>query len=199
MSGAVGALTVRLGVFGGSFDPVHLGHLIVAVEARRQLALDRVLLVPAGRHPSKPREHASPADRLAMLRLAVADEPGLAVDDCEIRRGGPSYTVDTLRELRAERPADSLSLLVGADAAHDLPAWREATTIPTLADIVVLTRPGVPVPRHPLIARTIEVPAIDISASIVRRRCREGDSVRYFVPDAVARYIAEQRLYADED
>lgn len=186
-------------MFGGSFDPVHLGHLIVAGEAHRSLGLDEVCFVPTGRHPFKGAARASAVDRLAMLRLAVARDARFTVDDREIGRPGASYTVDTLRALRAARPADALCLLVGADAARELPEWREAEALPTLAEVVVLTRPGAAAPRHPLIARVVEVPAIDISASLVRARCRGGESVRYLVPDAVAEYVAERRLYTEED
>jgi nicotinate-nucleotide adenylyltransferase len=191
---------VRIGVFGGSFDPVHLGHLIAAQEAATRLGLDQVRLVPAGVQPLKRDAHAAPAaDRLAMLRLAVEGDARLVVDDRELRRPGPSYTVDTLRELRAAHPDAELCMLVGADAAADLPTWHEATAIPSLARVVVLTRPGVRPPAHPLIAQTLDVPAIDIAATDVRARCRRGESVRYLVPDAVARYIAERRLYAEGD
>jgi nicotinate-nucleotide adenylyltransferase len=191
---------VRIGILGGSFDPVHFGHLIVAQEAAARLALDRVRLVVAGRQPFKREGHAAPAeDRLAMLCLAVAGDPCLIADDREIRRPGPSYTIDTLRELRREQPGGALCLLIGADAAGDFPQWHEAETIPSLATVVVLTRPGTTVPDHPLIAQTLEVPAIDISATLVRARCRRGESIRYLVPDAVARYIAERRLYTAGD
>jgi nicotinate-nucleotide adenylyltransferase len=190
---------VRLGVFGGSFDPVHLGHLIAAAEAHRALSLDRVLLIPAGQHPWKPpMGPTGAADRLAMLRLAVDGDARFLVDDREVRRDGPSYTIDTLRSLRQETPGDRLSLLVGADAARDLASWREADAIPALAEVVVLSRPGEPPPAHPLIGRVLAVPAIEISASQVRERCRQGESIRYLVPDAVARYIADRRLYRDD-
>jgi nicotinate-nucleotide adenylyltransferase len=191
---------VRIGIFGGSFDPVHVGHLIVAAEAHRLLALDQVRLIPAGRQPLKPDAAAAPAaDRLAMLRLAIDGDRRFVLDDREIRRVGPSYTADTLRELRSEYPADRLCLLVGADAAEELPAWRDATAIPTLAEVIVLSRPGTaPVP-HPLVTRVVRVPAVEISASLVRDRCRRGESIRYLVPDAVAAYIAERRLYGRED
>jgi nicotinate-nucleotide adenylyltransferase len=189
---------VRIGVFGGSFDPVHRGHVIVAEAAAGGLALDQVRLIPAGRQPFKPEGHmASAADRLAMLRLAVAGRPRLVVDDREIRREGPSYTVDTLRELRAEFPDGALCLLVGGDAARDLPAWSEAQALPALATVVALTRPCVAAPDHPLIGMTLEVPPIDISATMVRDRCRRGESILDLVPDAVARYIAERHLYAE--
>jgi nicotinate-nucleotide adenylyltransferase len=191
---------VRLGVFGGTFDPVHLGHLVAAAEAHRALALDRVHLIPAGQHPWKGGVRPAPAaDRLAMLRLAVADDPRFLVDDREVQRPGPSYTVETLRSLRADHPGDSLFLLVGADAARDLPAWQAAEALGRLAEVVVLSRPGISVPDHPLTARALEVPAVEISASQVRERCRRGEPVRYLVPDAVARYIAERRLYREGD
>jgi nicotinate-nucleotide adenylyltransferase len=196
-----GTLTpVRIGIFGGSFDPVHLGHLIVAQEAAGRLALDQVRLVVAGRQPLKRRGHvAAAADRLAMLSLAVAGDPRLVADGRELDRPGPSYTIDTLRELGREQPGAALCLLVGADAAGDFPQWREAETIPSLATVVVLTRPGMTVPDHLLIGETLEVPAIDISATVVRARCRRGESIRYLVPDAVARYIAERQLYTEGD
>ncbi len=191
---------MRLGVFGGSFDPVHHGHLIVAAEAWRRLDLTHVRLIPAGQQPLKAGGHgASAADRLAMLRLAVADDERFVVDAREVSRRGPSYTVDTLRELRTEIPQASLSLLLGSDTACDLPRWHEAAALPALATIVVLTRPGTPVPPLPLVTRTLEVPAVDIAATGIRERCRRHESIRYLVPGPVAQYIAERRLYVDED
>jgi nicotinate-nucleotide adenylyltransferase len=191
---------VRIGVFGGSFDPVHLGHVIVARAAAARLRLDQVRLVPAGRQPLKEEGHAaSAADRLAMLQLAVAGDPHLVVDDRELRRPGPSYTIDTLRDLRIAHPDAELCLLVGADAAGDLPTWHEAAAIPALARVVVLTRPGASGPDHALISETLAVPAIDISATEIRARCRRGESLRGLVPEAVARYIAERRLYREGD
>jgi len=189
---------VRIGVFGGSFDPVHHGHLIVASEAVRTLALDELRFVPARDQPFKRGRHgASPEDRLAMLRLAVANAPGFLVDPQECVRPGPSYTIDTLRALKAEHPDTSLSLLVGSDAAQDFPMWREAAAIRELATVVVLTRPGAAVP--PGVGSALPVPAIDISATVIRQRIRARESIRFLVPDAVARYIAEHCLYVDED
>ena len=191
---------MHIGVFGGSFDPVHHGHLIAALEARRLLGLDEVRLIPAGEQPLKrSRGVASAADRLAMLELAAAGVAGLVVDPRECRRPGPSYTIDTLRELREEHPTATLSLLVGADAARDLPGWREVGAIRALATVVILSRPGVDAGPGTGFGRTLVIPAIDISATAVRARIRAGDSVRFFVPDPVARYIADRRLYVDED
>jgi len=188
---------VHLGVFGGSFDPVHHGHLIVAAEAMRLLSLDELRFVPAGRQPFKRgRLVASPDHRLAMLALAVAGMPGFVVDPQECRRPGPSYTVDTLRALRGVRPGSSLSLLIGSDAARDFPQWREAAAVRELARVVVLSRPGADPPAG--IGSILTVPAIDISATAIRERIRVGESIRFLVPDPVADYIAEHRLYADE-
>lgn len=189
---------MHIGVFGGSFDPVHHGHLIVAAEALRALALDELRFVPAREQPFKGGQGAAaPEHRLAMLERAVAGEPGFVVDPQECRRPGPSYTVDTLRALRSAQPGTSLSLLIGSDAARDFPQWREADAVRALARVVVLSRPGAEPPAG--IGRVLTVPAIDISASAIRQRIRAGQSIRYLVPDAVAAYIAEHRLYADED
>lgn len=189
---------MRVGVFGGSFDPVHHGHLIVAAEAMRVLGLDEIRFVPAGEQPFKRSRLVAPPDhRLAMLHRAVAGVPGFLVDPQECRRPGPSYTVDTLRALRAAQPDASLSLLVGSDAAQDFLQWREAAVIQELARVVVLSRPGAVPP--PGVGQVLTVPAIDISATAIRERLRAGESIRFLVPDAVARYITEHRLYADED
>ena len=188
----------RVGVFGGSFNPIHHGHLLLADEVRELLGLDRVLFVPAGAPPHKSAAGLAPAaDRHAMVRLAVADHPGLAVSDVELRRPGPSYTVDTLRALLAREPGIRLTLLLGADAAAEIDAWHQAEAIPSLATVVVFARAGVPVPSSRLIARTIEVPGIAISATEIRRRVREGRHIRYWVPDPVAEYVTRHRLYLD--
>lgn len=171
---------------------------MVARAAAAQLPLDQVRLIPAAQQPFKAAgHHASAADRVAMLRAAVAQDPVLTVDAREIERGGRSYTVETLRGLRAEQPEDALFLLIGADAADDLPKWREAAAIPTLATVVALTRPGVAVPDHPLIDRLIAVPAVMVSATDVRARVARGESIAEFVPPAVAQYIADHRLYGE--
>jgi nicotinate-nucleotide adenylyltransferase len=190
---------MRRGVFGGSFDPVHLGHLTVAGAAAERLALDCVHFVPARVQPFKAGRHeASAADRVAMLRLALGD-PRFLLDTRELEREGVSYTVDSLRELRAEYPRDELCLLVGADAARDLPTWREAETIPTLARVVVLTRPGVTPPADAMAAEVLEVPRVEVSATEIRHRVRRGESIRELVPADVADYIERQGLYRTGD
>jgi nicotinate-nucleotide adenylyltransferase len=187
-----------VGLFGGSFDPVHHGHLLVGRVAAETLGLETLRFVPAREQPFKRGRHeASPVHRAAMLDLAVAGASGFAVERAELERDGPSYTIDTLRGLRAREPEVGLTLLLGADAAAELSSWREAAEIPRLATVVVFARAGVSVPPSPLIARTIRVPAIEISATEIRRRVREGRSLRYWVPDSVAEYVTRHRLYLD--
>jgi nicotinate-nucleotide adenylyltransferase len=188
-----------VGVFGGSFDPVHFGHLIVVRAVAEAANLSEVRLVPAREQPLKAGTHGAPAaDRAAMLDRAVAGEAGFRVERLELDRPGPSYTVDTLRELRAREPGHRFALLLGADAARDLPQWKEAAALPGLATLVVFARPGAPVPAG-LPDRTVvvEAPQVDISATAIRARVRAGRSIRYLVPEAVADYIATHRLYRD--
>jgi nicotinate-nucleotide adenylyltransferase len=188
------------GRIGGSFDPVHHGHLIVARVAAESLGLDEVRFMPAREQPFKRGRHAAPAAaRAVMLELAIAGSPGFAVERAELERPGPSYTVDTLESLRGREPRAAFTLLLGADAAAELGAWHRAGELPGLARIVVLARPGTPVPSSPLIAASLEVPAVDISATEIRRRARAGLPVRYWVPDAVAEYMARHRLYLDPE
>jgi nicotinate-nucleotide adenylyltransferase len=189
-----------IGLLGGSFDPVHNGHLIVGQVAVETLGLEYLWFLPAREQPFKQGQHRSSAEhRAAMLALAIAGTPGFALERAELDRAGPSYTVDTLQTLRQREPGIELVLLLGADAAADLALWREAPEIPRLAQVVVFARPGSPVPESPLISRTIRVPAVDISATEVRRRVREGRSIRYWVPDAVAEYVGRHRLYLDPE
>jgi nicotinate-nucleotide adenylyltransferase len=188
---------VKVGVFGGSFDPVHIGHLVVAEHAAERLGLEQVRFVPAGQQPLKIGHHAAAADRLAMVEAGIRDNPRFVVDPREASRPGPSYTVETLRALAAEAPGDALFFLVGADAARDIPAWRDPQGIAALAAIVVLTRPGASPPAHPLVARVVEVPGVDVSATQIREAVRCGRSIRYLVPRAVEDYIVRHGLYRD--
>lgn len=182
-------------LFGGSFDPVHLGHLVVAQTAAESLGA-RIRLMPAREQPFKQTAHvASAAQRVEMVALAVAGNPLLAVESIELELAAPSYTVRTLRALSAREPGNRFTLLLGADAARDLPGWFEVEALPALADVVVFGRPGTAIPDLPFVTRSIEVPAVDISATAVRRRVAEGRSIRYFVPDAVREYITAHGLY----
>ncbi|HBI43141.1 MAG TPA: nicotinate (nicotinamide) nucleotide adenylyltransferase [Planctomycetales bacterium] len=202
---------MRVGVFGGTFDPVHYGHLILAEQCRQQGRLDEVLFVPAPRPPHKPRPVARFEQRVEMLALALAGNPTFHIEEVEKERDGPSYTVDTLAELHRRRPGDDLLLLVGGDAVHDLPLWYEPRRILELAGLLVVGRPNSPPPdRDDLRARiglpadaavhmeVVEVPLIDISSRDLRRRAAEGRSFRYLLPRAVECYVHDKRLYRGE-
>jgi nicotinate-nucleotide adenylyltransferase len=187
-----------IGLFGGSFDPIHHGHLMTAQEIRERLGLAEIRFVPTNEQPFKVGRHAAAAEhRAAMVALAIAGQPGFVLERVELDRPGPSYTIQTLRILREREPAHRFILLAGSDAAAELEGWREAKAIPALAEVVVFGRPGAAVPRSPLIARTLEVPGLDISATEIRRRVSRGLSIRYWVPDAVAEYISAHGLYRD--
>ena len=189
-----------VGLFGGSFDPVHHGHLIVGQVAAEKLQLDSLRFVPAREQPFKAGRHRTSSEhRAAMLSIAVSGVPGFSVETSELSRPAPSYTVDTLRHLRGSESGVEFVLLLGADAAVDLPAWKEAGQVMELAKIFVFDRPGTAVPALPWITGSVEVPAIDISATEIRRRVRDGQSIRYWVPDSVAEYITEHRLYLDTE
>lgn len=188
---------MKAGIFGGSFDPVHIGHLVAAEHAGERLGLDRVYFVPARQHPFKAGHGASAEHRLAMVALAIQDNPRFVLDAREMERPGPSYTVDTVRALAAELRGNPLFLLLGADAAREFPAWREAEAIAALATVVVLTRAGVSLPALPLVGQVVEVPGIEVSASALREAVRLGQSIRYLVPPAVEEYIRSHGLYRD--
>jgi nicotinate-nucleotide adenylyltransferase len=180
-----------VGVFGGTFDPVHVGHLAIANAALDELGLDRVYFVPARRSPLKQDGPiASAEDRLAMLSAAVADEPRFRVSQIELDRNGPSFTVDTLESLRAE---GELFLILGSDAYTDFERWREPTRIRELATIVLAARPGAP--NAPAGVQMLDSPLMDISSRELRARAARGRSLRYLVPKGALRYIEEHRLY----
>ena len=189
---------MRLGIFGGSFDPPHVGHLLVAVDSYEQLGLDRLVFVPAAMQPLKVnRSAASPADRLELVRLLVGQDPRFEVDPVEIERRGLSYTVDTLETYARRFPDAERFFLIGSDALETFGAWREPDRILGLAGLVVLRRPGSPpgaatVPRG---ARTLVTRLVDVSSTEVRERIRAGKSIRGFVPESVAEFIDSKRLY----
>ena len=211
----------RTALFGGSFNPIHCGHLLLADEVREALALDRVLFMPAALPPHKARQQLAPAvDRFAMVALATAGHPAFDVSDLELRRPGPSYTVDTVEALRAGG-ADELFVLVGSETFLDLLSWKDAPRLARLARLVVIPRAGsafdpdsvqaLKVLReigqerfvragHPLPpdgVLIIHAASLPISASDLRRRAREGRSLAYRLPDAVIAYIRARQLYRD--
>ena len=188
---------MRLGVYGGSFDPPHLGHLLPVIDAAEQLELDGVRFVPAATQPLKVgRASASPADRLAMTERLVQGIPGFTVDPAEIDRPGLSYTVDTLAGLAEANRGAELFLLLGADAYASFEQWREPERIRTLATIVVMVRGDSSLPPSAEAeVKVLQSRRVDISSTELRARVRDGRTIRGFVPDAVADYIAEHRLY----
>ena len=187
---------MAVGLFGGSFDPIHHGHLITARSALEQLELDEVRFVPAREQPFKVGQHqASAMHRARMVELAIAGEAGFRLERTELDHTGPSFTVDTLRALSAAEPDSQWVLLLGDDAARDLPKWREPDVVAKLARIAVFARPGSQPAQLDGMWRRIAVPLVEISATDVRRRMREGLSIRYRVPDAVAAYAAAHGLY----
>lgn len=188
---------MRLGIYGGSFDPPHLGHLLPVLDAAEQLGLDGVRYVPAAIQPLKVEgASASPADRLAMTERLVQGIPGFSVDPAEIDRPGLSYTVDTLAMVAAEVPGAELFLLLGADAYALFDQWRDPDRVRALATIVVMVRgDGVASPSEGPGVRVLQSRRVDMSSTELRARVRDGRTIRGFVPDAVAQYVAEHRLY----
>jgi nicotinate-nucleotide adenylyltransferase len=198
---------MRLGLFGGTFDPIHLGHLILAEQCREACRLDRVWFVVAGSPPHKQGERTPVAHRLEMVRIGIAGHPAFEVSDLEARRPGPPYSVETLEGVRAERPDDELFFLIGADSLLDLPSWREPAGIAQLATIVVVNRPGIdevdtidqaPLPSFGPGAKpfvSVTIPPIGIASTDLRERLAEGRSIRYMVPRGVEAYIDAQGLY----
>ncbi len=198
---------MRLGIFGGTFDPVHYGHLLLAEQCREQCRLDQVWFLPAGVPPHKlERTIAAGKARAEMLELAVAGHDGFHVDRRELDRADPCYTVDTLASLHAEDPTREIVFLLGADSLADFPTWREPRRIVELARLAVVNRGGAPLPDlgplRPLLGAAIEsrveivtIPGLDLSSSEIRRRVHAGKSIRYMTPRAVECYIETHGLY----
>lgn len=189
-------MATRIGIFGGTFDPPHVGHLLLALDALDHLQLQRLVLVPAARQPLKMDvPMTDPAQRLAMTRLLAESDPRLEVDGSEVDRGGLSFTVDTVRALRSAHPDAQFVLLMGADTAESLPKWREPEALALLVEVAIAGR-GEHRPA-PAGFRTQYLPSrrVDVSATEIRERVRQGRSIRGFVPDAVAAYIAAHQLY----
>jgi nicotinate-nucleotide adenylyltransferase len=196
----------EVGILGGTFNPPHIGHLVMVQEARHQLGLDPVLLMPVAHPPHKEApEDPGAAVRLDLCRLAVAGEPGVEVSDLEIRRGGASYTVDTLRALHDRVPEHALTFIVGGDMAYSLPSWREPEAVLDLARLAVAEREELK--REAIVERLeplgradrvvfFDIPRIDVSSSGIRARAAEGRPIRHLVPAAVREAIKERRLYS---
>ena len=187
---------MRIGIFGGTFDPPHVGHLIAAQEVYVQLGLDRLLLVPAAVPPHKRDETVSPGDvRLEMLRAAVGDDDRFAVSELELERDGPSYTVDTLRALRREYPDAELFLAMGADQLDAFDTWKAPGEIAELATLVTFGRSGTEPESGRWPATRVSVPEIDLSSTLIRQRVDRGAPIRYLVPAGVEAIIRASALY----
>ena len=202
--GALGSAPVNLGVMGGTFDPIHLGHLAVAEEAREVLDLERILFVPAGLPPHKPAgEVTSIEHRLAMVELAIADNRAFELSRIEVDRPGPSYTVDTLETLAAA--GDRVTVILSAETFAELPTWHEPWRLFEAARVAVAPRWGYPAPDPDWLAATfpgredrvsyLEGPRLGVSSTALRARVAAGRSIRYLVPQPVAAYIAANNLY----
>ncbi len=188
----------RIGVFGGTFDPPHVGHLVAAVDARQALDLDVVLLVVANVPWQKvaSREISRVEDRLAMTEAAVDDTEGLEVSDIEIRRGGVSFTSDTLAELRRNEPDAELFVILGNDAAAGFDTWERHQEVAEAATLVVVDRPGSPSPAdRPFTWTRVDIPELEVSSTEIRERVRRDRSIRYLVPDGVVTVVSERGLY----
>ncbi len=196
---------MRLGVFGGTFDPIHVGHLVAAVNARHALGLDRVLFVVANEPWQKvgDRPVSPAAERLALVDAALGEVDGLEASQLEIDRGGPSYTIDTIEELRRLEPGAELFLIVGADVVAGLPTWERLEEVRRSVTMVVVNRPGstpvLPGPAGPLAgwnAVAIEIPALEISSTDLRERAATGRPLDYLIPEGAVRMIKERGMYA---
>jgi nicotinate-nucleotide adenylyltransferase len=199
-----------VGLLGGTFDPIHVGHLAVAEEAREALGLERILFVPAGQPPHKPgRPISAPEHRVAMVELAIGDNPAFGLSRVEVDRSGPSYTVDTVAALLAADPSTppALTVIVSAELFGDFTTWHEPARLLDLARLAVVPRPGYPALGRSFVAEHfpgledrvtfLDGPYLDISATDIRARAAAGRSIRYLVPQAVAAYIGDHALYTD--
>lgn len=196
-------ITMRVGLFGGTFDPIHQGHLILAEFCREACSLDKVIFIVAGEPPHKGRPRTAAKHRLEMVELAIAGNEAFEASEIEISRPGPHYTYETLELITAARPADNLFFIIGADSLADLPGWRRPDRIFELATIVVVNRPGIdtqmieqfqpPEGARPLIQ--VPIPDIGIASRALRCRLAEGKTIRYMVPRAVEMYLRQHGLY----
>jgi nicotinate-nucleotide adenylyltransferase len=187
---------MKIGILGGTFNPVHIGHLILAEEVREKLGLDKIIFVPAALPPHKDNLNIAPAkDRLKMLKLAVASNKFFAVSDLEIKRQGRSYTIDTLKEFRAKYKKDELYFIIGSDLLKYLNEWKDLSQIVTMVKFVAATRPGYALEQIPPYIQTLPIRAVDVSGFEVRQCVAQNKSFGYLVMDKVFDYIKKRKLY----
>jgi nicotinate-nucleotide adenylyltransferase len=187
---------MKIGILGGTFNPIHIGHLILAEEVREKIQLDTVIFVPTYLPPHKDTAEVAPAAlRYAMVKLAINKNKHLAVSDSEIKRDGRSYTIDTVKEFRRLYPEDELFFITGSDLLNYLEEWKDLPEVISIVKFIVATRPGYPLEKIPSYIKTVAIRAVDISAFEIRRCVKEGKSFRYLLPDAVYDYINKKKLY----
>ncbi len=187
---------MKIGILGGTFNPVHIGHLILAEEAREKLGLDKIIFVPAALPPHKDNLNIAPAnDRLKMLKLAIKGNKFFAVSDIETKRQGRSYTIDTLKELKDKFSHDELYFIIGSDLLKYLNEWKDLGQIIKMVKFLAATRPGYPLQQLPPYIQTLAIRAVDISGFEVRAQVKGNKSFRYLVPDKVFDYINKRKLY----
>lgn len=187
---------MKIGILGGTFNPIHLGHLILAEEAREKLNFDKIIFVPTFLPPHKAlSDIAAAVDRYKMIKLAIKTNKNLAVSDIEIKRDGLSYTIDTVKELKKTYVKDELYFITGSDLLKYLNDWKDLSEIIKAVKLIVVTRPGYPLERIPSYISTLAIRAVDISAFEIRQAIKEGNSFRYLVPEAVFNYIKKNNLY----
>ncbi|MFA5362329.1 MAG: nicotinate-nucleotide adenylyltransferase [Candidatus Omnitrophota bacterium] len=187
---------MKIGILGGTFNPIHIGHLILAEEVREKLELDRIFFVPAYQAPHKDNtETANPASRYAMVKSAIASNRFFSVSSVEIKRKGPSYTIDTIKDFKKKFGKAELYFITGSDLLTYLDEWKDLNQIIKMVKFVVATRPGYPLSNIPSYIRTMDIRAVDISAFEIRRYIKQGRSFRYLVPDSVFEYINQHTLY----
>jgi len=187
---------MKIGILGGTFNPVHIGHLILAEEAREKLSLDKIIFVPANLPPHKLNgDIASASLRYKMLRLAVKSSKYFSVSDVEIKRNGRSYTIDTVKKLKGIYPGDELYFIIGSDLLKYLDEWKDLSEITKLVKFVAATRPGYPLEKIPTYIATLPIRAVDISGFEIRQAIKNNKSFKYLVPEAVFQYITKKGLY----
>jgi nicotinate-nucleotide adenylyltransferase len=187
---------MKIGILGGTFNPIHIGHLILAEEAREKLGLQRVIFVPAYLPPHKDNSDIAPAkDRLKMVKLAIAGNRYFSASDTEIKRDGRSYTIETIKEFKKDYLKDDLYFIIGSDLLKYLAEWKDLNEIIKMVRFIAATRPGYPLDKIPSYISTLAIRAVDVSGFEIRYCIKENKSFRYLVPDSVHKYIIRNKLY----
>ena len=187
---------MKIGILGGTFNPIHIGHLILAEEVREKIGLDKIIFVPTHLPPHKDNSDVAPAaDRYKMIKSAIAKNKYFSVSDIEIKRSGRSYTIETIKELKNKYPRDELYFITGSDLLKYLKEWKDLAEILEMVKFIVATRPGYPLEQIPAYISTVAIRAVDVSAFEIRSCIKENKSFRYLLPDAVCNYINKRKLY----